>query len=243
MEEQSILFYTSDELKMMECPLARKKNHRAPGYRTADLILNKYDILKEIDYTTEDVLPIPIIKGVDDIGTMNSLIAFSKIFSTSNYSQIVHFYEADKNFVRILHNPRKYVDVLRQFTAVIGPDFSQKVGYPPFVCFENSWWNKAISAFLQSKGVVVIPNVTWSAPESWSYSFSGIPRNSIIAINSTGVLSSSFAKYLWRKGYEEAVRVLHPKLILRYGDIMPGEYVEKSVYFENINLRNLRNGK
>ena len=51
------------------------------------------------------------------------------------------------------------------------------------------------------------------------------------------------AKYLWRKGYEEAIKVLEPILIIRYGDKMPGEREEISVYFENINLKNLRNGR
>jgi hypothetical protein len=148
-----------------------------------------------------------------------------------------------RKFVRILHNPKKYIDLLKKFNAVIGPDFSQKIGYQPFVCFENSWWNKALSAYFQKEGIVVIPNVTWSTPASYSYAFSGLPKNSIIAINCTGIKSSSVSIYLWRKGYEQAIRILEPTLILRYGDVMPGEYTDISVYFENINLNNLRNGR
>lgn len=49
--------------------------------------------------------------------------------------------------------------------------------------------------------------------------------------------------YLWRKGYEEALRVLEPILIIRHGDKMPGEREDISVYYENINLKNLRNGR
>ena len=43
--------------------------------------------------------------------------------------------------------------------------------------------------------------------------------------------------------YEEALRVLEPILIIRYGDKMPCEREDISVYFENINLKNLRNGR
>jgi hypothetical protein len=223
--------------------LQKSCKHRARGYRTADLIMNKYDILSDLQYTLDDPIPIPIVNGVNNVDVSVSLTAFSKSTCTSNFLQIVHFYEPDVNFVRILHNPKKYIDLLKKFNAVIGPDFSQKIGYQPFVCFENSWWNKALSAYFQKEGIVVIPNVTWSTPASYSYAFSGLPKNSIIAINCTGIKSSSVSIYLWRKGYEQAIRILEPTLILRYGDVMPGEYTDISVYFENINLNNLRNGR
>ena len=41
--------------------------------------------------------------------------------------------------------------------------------------------------------------------------------------NCTGIKGNHAAIYLWRKGYEEALRVLDPILIIRYGDKMSGE--------------------
>ena len=43
--------------------------------------------------------------------------------------------------------------------------------------------------------------------------------------------------------YEEAIDRLNPPLIIRYGDRMPNEHDDISVYFENANLKNLRNGR
>lgn len=43
------------------------------------------------------------------------------------------------------------------------------------------------------------------------------------------------------KGYDAAINVLDPKLIIRYGDKMPNEDETRSIYFENENLKRLRN--
>lgn len=89
----------------------------------------------------------------------------------------------------------------------------------------------------------MIPNVTWSTPDTYDYSFTGIPKHSVIAINCTGIKGNHASMYLWRKGYQEALRILEPTLIIRYGDKMPEEREDISVYFENTNLKNLRNGR
>jgi hypothetical protein len=214
---------------------------RSVGYRTADLVLNKFDILGGLSYM-DDEYGMPIMCSVNLFELPKKAIAFSKALANHNYDQMVHFYESDCAFARILHNPKRYSKMLSKYPVVIAPDFSQKVGYPRFICIENNWSNKAIGAYLQSIGITVIPNVTWSTPDSYSYALSGIPKNSVIAINSTGVVSNPASIYLWRKGYDKAIEELTPTRIIRYGNVMPGEYADISAYYDNINLQNLRNG-
>lgn len=232
--------------KGLEYPKTPSKiiKHRKPGYRTGDLILNKQDILNNIEFVdVPGQLPIPNIKRVEMFDLPTNAVPFSKAISGSVNDLIVVFYESDNQFARILHNPKRYVEPLKRFSCVVGPDFSQKVGMNPFVCYENSWWNKALTAYYQSLGIIMIPNVTWSTPDSYNYSFIGIPKHSVVAINCTGIKGNHASMYLWRKGYQEALRILEPTLIIRYGDKMPGEREDISVYFENINLKNLRNGR
>lgn len=235
-----------EELPNLHYPLAqahkKKKRKERKLSRTADLLLNKYDILNNLSYT-EDIFPIPIIPECRPSVIPKEALAFSKCISSINHYCLVHFYEPDTNFIRILHNPKKYGPILKRYPIVLGPDLSQKVGFAPFVNFENSWWNKALTAYFVSVGVCMIPNVTWSTPMSYAYAFSGIPKHSIIAINSNGILSNSAAVYLWRKGYEVALRILEPTLIVRYGDKMPEENTEISIFYENMNLKYLRNGR
>lgn len=218
------------------------KRHRRSGYRTADLVFNKFNILKNLEFT-DDSIPVPVVKPFTSVRVPNAVVAFSKCRRENDHTKMVHFYEADINFARVIHAPASYVDVLKRFDAVIGPDFSQKIGYERFVCMQNSWWNKALMAYFQSMGVRIIPNVAWSDTYSLTYAFKGLPKHSVIAINCTGIVGCHASKYLWRKGYEEALRVLEPSLIVRYGDIMPGEDTSISVYYENTNLLHLRNGR
>ncbi len=219
-----------------------EKKKRSPGYRTGDLVLNKQDILSDLRFTA-DLIPIPVVNKVESVDLPSIALPFSNVVNKKTSDVLVVFYEADKNFARILHNPQRYVEPLKKFKYVVGPDFSQKIGMNPFICFSNSWWNKALTAFFQKMGIIMIPNVTWSTPASYEYAFKGLPKKSVIAINSNGIKGNAAALYLWRKGYEEALRVLEPVLIIRYGDKLPGEREDISVYYENINQKNLRNGR
>lgn len=173
----------------------------------------------------------------------NSMIAFSKAVPSKNFNQIVHFYEADRSFARIMHDPLKYAKILSRFKYVISPDFSQHLDMPQFLCMQNSWWNNAFGAYWQSLGINVIPNVSWSRPDSYDYAFSGIPKQGIIAINCSAIKGNPMSRYFWMKGYDAAISVLDPKLIIRYGDKMPNEDEARSLYFENENLKRLRNGR
>lgn len=148
------------------------------------------------------------------------LIPFHVARSSSDIEAGVHFFIDDYQFERIWQSPARYLEMLKRFRVVIGPDFSQFADIPAALCIWQNFRGKYLSAWWQSEGVRVIPNVTWSTPASYAYCFDGHPRNSVIAIHSQGVKSSSLSTYLWRKGYEEAVRRLKPSLILRYGEIM-----------------------
>lgn len=230
-----------DNMNIKDLSKTPVKRKRSIGYRTGDLVLNKQDILSELHYTN-DIIPIPIVKRVETIELPSIALPFSKIINKRLKDVLVVFYEPDVNFARILHNPKRYIEPLKKYALVVGPDFSQKIGMNAFVCFCNSWWNKALTAFYQAQGIIMIPNVTWSNQASFKYAFKGLPKHSVIAINSNGIKGNLAALYLWRKGYEEALRVLEPTLIIRYGDKLPGEKEEISVYYDNINLKNLRNG-
>ena len=54
---------------------------------------------------------------------------------------------------------------------------------------------------------------------------------------------TDFSKYLWKEGYKNVVLPLQPTTIIRYGDKMPDEMSDISIYFENSNLKRLRNGR
>lgn len=215
---------------------------RLKGQATADYYLNKMEILKSLSYT-DGAYGVPIIHRTAVSNLPGTAIAFSKAIASKNYNQIVHFYEADRSFARIMHNPQKYATILSRFQYVISPDFSQYLDMPKFLCRQHSWWNNAFGAYWQSCGIKVIPNVSWSRPDSYAYAFDGIPKQGVIAINCSAIKGNPVSRYFWLKGYEAAINTLDPTLIVRYGDRMPHEDDSRSIYFENENLKRLRNGR
>ncbi len=175
--------------------------------------------------------------------TPTRLVPFNEAYAYKDYNCTVHFFINDLLFIRVLRNPEKYLEFFKKCHSVIGTDLSQYADMSAEDRYFCAYINRAFSAYLQRNGVRVIPNVTWSLPDSYAYSWSSMPRHSIIAINCKGILKHDLSKYLWYRGYEKAISTLKPSLIVRYGTVMPGEYLDISVFFENERLNYMRYGR
>lgn len=169
-----------------------------------------------------------------------SLIPFNVALTTRRYSCGVHFFIDDYQFERVWNLPERYIDRLNRFECVIAPDFSQYTDMPFPQRIWNNYRGKFIGAWLQNFGLNIIPNVTWSLPDSYDFCFDGIPKHSVIAINSTGASRSGVTKYLWLKGYREALLRIEPACVLRYGNRIEGEDSTISIYFQNERIVKLR---
>lgn len=185
-----------------------------------------------------DGYEMPTLKPCNIIPT--SLVSFNAALTAKDHNQCVHFFIDDYQFERIWNLPNRYVECLRQFQCVISPDFSQYTDMPYPQRLWNNYRGKLIGAWLQSQGIIVIPNVTWSLPDSYDYCFDGIPQQSVIAINSTGAARYGLTRFLWLKGYHEAVKRLNPTAIVRYGNVIEGEDLGLGIYFNNERLLKLR---
>lgn len=203
-----------------------------------------------LDYLLENIpvdsrTKVPIIKPYTATDRLpQRMVAFHDAIKKgqTDYDAIVHFYEYDFLFIRLFCDPDKYISTLRQFRYVLSPDMSQYIEMPYYARYANNCHNKALARYMQERGVNIIANVTWSLPDSYDYCFDGIPTNTTIAIGSNGVNAHSDSKYLWKKGYQEALRRLNPTRIIRYGQKMDNEWEDISIYFENQYLRRMRHG-
>lgn len=198
------------------------------------------DLFRDLKHDAE--FDMPIIEE-SELEVPSRLLPFNVAMANHDYDCTVHFYINDSLFARILNNPSRYLPVLKRFKSVISPDFSQFSDFPYALRMCNAYWNRALAAWWQLNGVRVIFNVTWSLPDSYKYSFCGLPKHAILAINSIGVKRHNLSQYLWIKGYREALNLLCPRLIVRYGDVMVGEDIGKSIYFSNEHLNRMRNGR
>lgn len=198
----------------------------------------------QFDLQVDNQTQVPVIQNYDVTDIPSKLIAFPDAISVNQKVRdaIVHFYVHDYRFINLFRDPDAYIPILKEYRYVIGPDMSQYIEMPAFSRYANCCMNKAMTAYMQKQGVNVIANVTWSLPDSYDYSFSGIPEGSVIAINSNGANAHADSKYLWHRGYEEAIKRIKPSLIIRYGQKMPGEKEDISIYFDNQFIRRMRYG-
>lgn len=192
--------------------------------------------------TTTSAYEMPIIMAYN-VCLPQNIISSHRGLKSNNHDYCIHFYEEDKYFSSLITKPQHWLKMLSKFKFVISPDFSQFLDMPDPIRRYHSYLNKLFAAWWQKKGLSVIPNVTWSDAKSYEYSFDGMPRNSIIAINSTGLRRNKMSKRMWLEGYKKAVEILSPIHIIRYGAKQHNEYEEISTFFNNDNYNSVHYGR
>lgn len=231
-----------------ECSLATNSSPSRKGKDSLsrkEFHLNKEEIFHHDIYGDWPITfstPLPVLEPYNG-SIPTRLVPFNEAYARKDYDCTVHFFIDDLLFIRVLRNPEKYLGFFQQCHSVIGTDLSQYADMSAEDRFFCAYINAAFSEFLQRHGVNVIPNITWSLPDSFCYSWTSMPKFSIVAINCKGIMQHDASKYLWTKGYLAACKSLHPSLIVRYGTKMPCEDTRISLYFENERLNVLRHGR
>lgn len=183
-----------------------------------------------------DVHQSPIVKP-NHSDMPYTVLGFHRRKETVRKDVAIHFFIDDSKFITVLNNPYKYIDELSTYRWVIGPDFSVQPQMPLEDKRHNIFNIKKITAWWQYNGINVIPNVVWCSGIDYEYCFDGLPHNSVIAINSTGIGKDERSKQVWIEGYNKAVEILKPMSIIRYGARQDGEDESISVYFCNENRK------
>jgi hypothetical protein len=136
----------------------------------------------------------------------------------ANRNGTAHFFLDDYRFERCWKNPDSQIKELEKYTGVLSPDFSMYTNYPEAMQIWQVYRNRWCACYWQSFGIKVIPTVSWSDEKSFKYCFLGIPKHSIVAIGTVGVLNDETAKTLFMQGIKEMLKQLEPKEILIYGN-------------------------
>lgn len=134
----------------------------------------------------------------------------------------VCFYEDDHEFDSkngIWFNSSRAYRILCHFAGIITPDFSTYQDFPIPLKYWNTYRMRAYGYWYGTIcGHAVINNVRWGTPETYSYCFDGIPKNSIVAIGTVGGSPRKLIdRERFEKGLFEMVRVLLPHTIIVYG--------------------------
>ena len=108
----------------------------------------------------------------------------------------------------------------------------------------NTYRSRQIGAYYQSKGIKVIPTVSWAEPETFEFCFLGIPKGSIVSVSTVGVKKDPEALAIWQDGMKAMIEQIEPSTILVYGGELEFDYGDiEVIYFENKVTKNWREKK
>ncbi|MCL2221325.1 MAG: DUF4417 domain-containing protein [Oscillospiraceae bacterium] len=189
--------------------------------------LEKSWLVKNAEFDKEDI---PFIRTALELP--QELVRFSQRNGSNEFHKWIHFFERDKDFICLWNNPKKYLPRLKKFAGIISPDLSYYADYPIPIQYQNKYRNHALSHWLSTKGVPVIPNVRWANRRSYGFCFRGVEKNSVVAIGTHGQMKSAENKKLFLEGLPVMMATLSPHTIIIYGkapDEIWKEYSESGI--------------
>lgn len=193
------------------------------------MIHTAYDVMKEFLITDADLdgkYEIPKIPKTF-IHPGKDTVDFAESFSRKikNHRELdVNFYVDDVQFQRLWNQPDKYMEHLKCFHSVIGPDFSMAVGENGMPFAMNIWQkyrNHALSHYLSMNGIKVIPNVSIPPEYCYDWAFDGVPKRSTVACCTNGRIKSRTSREEFCIGFKEMERRIEPLRVIVVGKIPP----------------------
>ena len=160
-----------------------------------------------------DMLPMEPIEHLVEIPLQGFNFAMT---DKGRQNKGVHFFLHDYQFERVWNNPNKYIDVLKKYKYVLSPDFSPYADMPYSLQLFNVYRNRWCGRFWQSRGIQVIPTITWGGDETLDFCLAGVPKHSVIATSTMGEGRWGNYKSL-RKNWDYIMETLEPVQIILYG--------------------------
>lgn len=162
----------------------------------------------------DGVFEIPKIKK-EELELENvELIGYDKLGGNET-DKFVHFFLDDYKFEVMWRDPEPRIEKLKKYKAILSPNYSIYTEMPLSLKVYNTFRSRWCGAFLQSKGIKVIPTVAWGDPNTFWFCFDGIEQGSVVAVSTLGVRKE---KSLFMQGYNELIRKVKPEAILCYGE-------------------------
>lgn len=161
---------------------------------------------------------IPVVKGSHTVP--KCLVSFCDMKKNYWHGAFVHFFSNDYEFDGangIWLDTVRHIPALERYNGVIAPDFSLYSDDRVIPQMWNTYRNRLVQCHLERLGFDVIPCVSWGKPNTFDFCFKGLPKNSVVAVSSLGVMRSRKKISLFELGYGEMCRRLSPEFIVLYG--------------------------
>lgn len=159
----------------------------------------------------------PIIKkqniDIDKIKFLSYVDA--KQNDAQNKDKTIHFFTYDWKFEKVYEDADKELEKLSQYYCLLSPDFSIFTNMPLALQIESIFKNRWCGAYWQSKGLKVIPTVSWGDKKSFDFCFDGIEEGPIVAV-STYYRENCEDDFML--GYNEMLKRIKPSMVLCYDE-------------------------
>lgn len=200
-------------------------SYEEPDYKekTQDMVENILNLGKAM-YKGVGKYDIPEILPLKKEPKIKEWIGFNYVLSDKDpKGKAVHFFIDDYQFERIWNNIDKYVDKLKQYEAVLSPDFSPYGDMPLATQIFNHYRKHWVGRYLQDQGVKVIPTIRASTdPRSFDWYLEGEPVGGIVCISSMWATTSKKIYEDFIKEYNTMYETLKPTLVYVYGKEIEG---------------------
>ena len=136
------------------------------------------------EFKTVGNYQIPLIRKQEiDLDTI-SLISFSdtKQDDKENAYKTVHFFTYDWLFEKVYDKASESVEKLKQYYALLSPDFSMFTDMPKALQINSVFKNRWCGAYWQSLGLRVIPTISWGDESSFDFCFDGVEEGATVAV-------------------------------------------------------------
>lgn len=161
---------------------------------------------------------IPIVRKNELDVSKVDLICYADIKTNDideNKEKGVHFFIDDYRMEGIYYNFDRSLPRLSQYKFLLTPDYSLYAEMPKAVQLFNVFRNRWCGAYWQSKGLTVVPTVSWSDTASFDFCFDGIEEGSNVAV---GMVGCKRNKTAFLRGYNAMMEKIKPTAIICLGN-------------------------
>lgn len=159
----------------------------------------------------------PIIKKQNiDVNSIYFLsYCDAELNDEQNKNKTLHFFTYDWLFEKVYTKAEDEIEKLSQYRYLLSPDFSIFTNMPRALQIESIFKNRWCGAFWQSKGLEVIPTVSWGDPSSFDFCFDGIEQGSVVTV-STYYRENLETDFMI--GYNEMLKRINPSVVICYDE-------------------------
>lgn len=151
-----------------------------------------------------------------DVGKIKLLsYTDAKEGDNDNKDKCIHFFTYDWKFKNVYDKPEEALEILSQYYCVLTPDFSIFTNMPKALQIESVFKNRWCGAYWQSKGLKVIPTISWGDESSFEFCFDGVEKGSIVAV-CTYYRENCEEEFML--GYNEMLKRIAPSMVLCYDE-------------------------